>query len=311
MNVVLKVDEKTKQEMIEYYKDKLRDKTPPYAIFQAKDEDTIITLYQSGKVMFQGNSADVDASKWGIDIQDKQADKKTQELIDLYKNTNSIGSDEVGTGDYFGPVVVTSSYVSKDDIEFLKELGVRDSKKLTDDVIKAIAPKIIKKIKYESIILNPEEYNKYYNSYDFNFNKIKAILHNKVLFKLVNEIKKENLPIDYIIVDEFAREKSYYNYISDATDIQKDITFIAHAEDISYPVAVSSIISRFIFLQEMEKLRDKFHSTLPLGAGVNVDEAGKELVEKEDSLEKRNELLKKVAKYNFANTQRILGTKIM
>ena len=61
-----------------------------------------------------------------------------------YYYINSIGSDEVGTGDFFGPVVVTASYVSKDNIPFLEELGVRDSKKLTDQKILEIVPKIIK-----------------------------------------------------------------------------------------------------------------------------------------------------------------------
>ena len=61
MNVVIKVDEDTKKEMIEYYKDKMRDKKIPYVVFQAQEEDTVITMYESGKVMFQGKSADVDA----------------------------------------------------------------------------------------------------------------------------------------------------------------------------------------------------------------------------------------------------------
>ena len=54
MNVVIKVNDEVKQKMIEYYKDKMRDKKIPYAVFQAKDEDTVITMYESGKVMFQG-----------------------------------------------------------------------------------------------------------------------------------------------------------------------------------------------------------------------------------------------------------------
>lgn len=39
-------------------------KTPPYAVFQAEEDGTIITLYESGKVMFQGISADIDANIW-------------------------------------------------------------------------------------------------------------------------------------------------------------------------------------------------------------------------------------------------------
>ena len=150
MNVVIKVDDETKKKMIEYYEDKKRDKTPPYAIFQAEEEDTIITLYESGKAMFQGTSAFVDANMWKAQIDNDKDDTDSTD----YLNVTSVGSDEVGTGDYFGPIVVTSAYVKKDDIEFLKKLGCNDSKKITDDKILKIAPEIIKRIKYKSIILN-------------------------------------------------------------------------------------------------------------------------------------------------------------
>ena len=64
MTIVFKVSDKLKEKMVEYYKDKKRDKTPPYALFQADEAGTIITLYESGKVMFQGISADIDANMW-------------------------------------------------------------------------------------------------------------------------------------------------------------------------------------------------------------------------------------------------------
>ena len=195
MNVVIKVDDDTKKEMIEYYKDKMRDKKIPYVVFQAQEEDTVITMYESGKVMFQGKSADIDASHWGIEIEEKkQAKEDTRKKYDKYYHSNSIGSDEVGTGDYFGPIVVTATYVEKDDIEFLEGLGVMDSKKISDDKIRDIAPKIAKKIKYKSIILKNEEYNEKYGT-NFNLNKIKSIMHNNVLYQLANEIKE----YDYII----------------------------------------------------------------------------------------------------------------
>ena len=144
MNVVIKVDEQTKEKMIEYYKDKLRDKTPPYAIFQAQDMDTIITMYNSGKVMFQGLSADIDANMWS-ELAESTNNKEND--IEKYMYCSTIGSDEVGTGDYFGPIVVTASYVNTKDIDYLKSIKVADSKKLTDEQIKKIAPEIIKKIK--------------------------------------------------------------------------------------------------------------------------------------------------------------------
>ena len=301
MNVVIRVDDDTKKEMIEYYKDKMRDKKIPYVVFQAQEEDTVITMYESGKVMFQGKSADIDASHWGIEIKEKkQAKEDTRKKYDKYYHSNSIGSDEVGTGDYFGPIVVTATYVEKDDIEFLEGLGVMDSKKISDDKIRDIAPKIAKKIKYKSIILKNEEYNEKYGT-NFNLNKIKSIMHNNVLYQLANEIKE----YDYIIVDQFAYEESYYNYLKGIDKIQRGITFITKAEDKNMAVACGAIISRYLFLKEFDKLSDEVHVPLPKGAGVDVDKIGEELVEKYGE-----EILNKVAKKNFKNTDRILHTMI-
>lgn len=302
MNIVIKVNEETKQKMIEYYKDKVRDKKIPYAIFQAQEEDTVITLYESGKAMFQGTSADVDAAMWGTVLDNTKEKQEEQKKKDLkYHNCSSVGSDEVGTGDYFGPIVVTAAYVKKEDVERLEKLGVGDSKKITDEKIKKITPELIKIVKYRSMILTNKEYNEKYTK-DINMNKIKAILHNKVLYQLMTEEKPN---VEYIVVDEFAREKRYYEYLEEIPNIQRNITFMTKAEDKNLAVASASIISRYIFLKEFDKLCDSIHIPLPKGAGKDVDEIGEEVVEKygEDKL-------KEIAKFNFKNTDRILHTLI-
>lgn len=298
MNVVFKVDDETKEKMIKYYSDKKKDKEIPYVVFQAVDNDTVVTLYTSGKVMFQGVSADVDATMWK-----EMAGIKDEPKVDYskYHNCSSVGSDEVGTGDYFGPIVVTASYVKLEDVSFLERLGVGDSKKINDSTILKIAPQITKKVKYRSIILHNKEYNEKYSK-DINMNKIKAIMHNKMLYKLVTEEKPE---YDYIIVDEFAREKRYYEYIKDDPNKQTGITFMTKAEDKNLAVACSSIISRYIFLKEFDKLSDSLGIPLVKGAGSEVDKVGEEIVEKYGK-----DKLKEIAKLNFANTQRILRTMI-
>ncbi len=302
MNIVIKVNEETKQKMIEYYKDKKRDKKIPYAIFQAQEEDTVITLYESGKAMFQGTSADVDAAMWGTVLDNTKEKQEEQKKKDLkYHNCSSVGSDEVGTGDYFGPIVVTAAYVKKEDVEKLEKLGVGDSKKITDEKIKKITPELIKIVKYRSMILTNKEYNEKYTK-DINMNKIKAILHNKVLNQLMTEEKPN---IDYIVVDEFAREKRYYEYLEGIPNIQKNITFMTKAEDKNLAVASASIISRYIFLKEFDKLSDSIHIPLPKGAGRDVDTIGEEVVEQYGE-----EKLQEIAKVNFKNTDRILHTLI-
>lgn len=302
MNVVIKVNDEIKEKMIEYYKDKRRDKVIPYVVFQAQEEDTVITMYESGKVMFQGTSADVDASMWGVALENTKEKKEEKKKADLkYYNCSAVGSDEVGTGDYFGPIVVTAAYVTKEDIPFLEKLGVGDSKKIDDSKILKIAPEIAKKIKYKSVILSNSEFNEKYTK-DINMNKIKAIMHNRVLYQLVTEEKPK---YDYIIVDEFAREARYYEYLKNQPVVQRDITFMTKAEDKNLAVACGSIISRYLFLKEFDKICDSIHIPLPKGAGKDVDVIGEEVVEKygEDKL-------KEIAKINFKNTDRILHTMI-
>ena len=307
MTITIKTCDKTKKMMEEYYEDLRREKTPPYAVFQAIDGDTVVTLYESGKAVFQGKDADLASDYWieterinngKVEVSNsdnKPKDKKEDVNTNIYMFVNSVGSDEVGTGDYFGPIVVTASYVKKEDVPYLKELGVMDSKQITDEKIKVIAPQIAKKIKYKSIILANEDYNKYHSLY--NMNKVKAILHNKVLLEMMEE--KPN--VDYIIIDEFAKQFVYYNYLKDATKVQRGITFITKAENKNMAVACSSIISRYLFLNEYQKLEKEYNVILPKGAGTEVDKFGKALVDKYGE-----SILNKIAKKSFKNTERII-----
>lgn len=311
MVIVFKISENTKDKMIEYYKDKKREKTPPYAIFQAEEGGTIITLYESLKVMFQGISADVDANMWKdmeahlnngkMPEESKKKEKEKKDEKELYEERkkyyyiNSIGSDEVGTGDYFGPIVVTSAYVTKDDIPFLEELGVRDSKKLTDAKILEVVPKIIKKIPYETVVYSNEEYN---NHPDYNMNKVKAILHNKVLLGLM---KKENYNYDKVVVDQFCYPKNYFGYLKESNNVFRRIDFTTKAEDKCLSVACGSLISRYVFIKEMDKISKMLGKAVPKGAGTIVDEFGRRIVKKHGK-----DILKRIAKLNFKNTDKIL-----
>lgn len=304
--ITLKICEETKRQMIEFFEDLKREKTPPYAIFQAKDGDTVVTLYESGKAVFQGKDADLSSAFWIetekihsgsakiTDSREKEK-KKTEKILPI--RINSIGSDEVGTGDYFGPIVVTASYVSKENIDFLLNLKVKDSKKLSDEQIIQIVPKIIQKIPYQTFILKNKEYN-LRKSENMNMNQMKAILHNKVLY----ELKKKNYPYQYIVVDQFEPAFSYYKHIHNSTKKVDDIFFLTKAEDQCLSVACSSLISRYIFLREMNSLSESLGINLPKGAGPIVDEVAKKIVEKFGK-EKLNE----IAKLNFKNTDKILS----
>ena len=307
MTISFKVSDNVKKKIIAYYEDMKFEKTPPYAEFQVKDFDCVTTLYESGKIVFQGIGADIEASIWIeqerrlnnriIDVtgKEKEKDKKDKDK-DIQIMYSTIGSDEVGTGDFFGPIVVSAAYVSKEKINFLIDLGVRDSKKLTDDKIIKIAPSIIKEIPHSTIVLDNKSYNANHSS-DVNMNKIKAILHNKVLLNLVKDDK-----YDYksIVVDQFAFPKKYYSYIADVKEKVTGIYFMTKAEDKCFSVAAASIISRYVFLSEMKKLSDQIGFEIPKGAGPLVDEVAKTIVEKH-GYNKLNE----IAKMNFKNATKL------
>lgn len=308
--ITLKVSNNTKEKMVEYFADKKRDKTPPYAVFQTKEADTMVTLYESGKAVFQGISADIDANIWmetekhlnpnkKLEVKKVDNNPKTKDNTKKYNeklyNCTSIGSDEVGTGDYFGPIVVTAAYVTKENIPFLEKLGVRDSKKITDEHILKTVPEIIKQIPYSSMILNNEEYNNKYNE-KMNLNTIKAVLHNKVLLDMTKKYKN----YDYIVVDQFTQPFIYYKYINNLKEVQRNITFETKAEDQCLSVACASLISRFVLIKEFEKMSKEYGMKMPKGAGNLVDEAGAKLVNKYGE-----DILRKIAKLNFKNTEKI------
>ena len=309
---MFKPSENVKKKMIAYYEPLRKEKTPPYAVFQAQDADTIVTLYESGKVMFQGVCADIDVDIWrtmeknlngkDIEIKDSSEKKKDtkQEIENRYlKTISTAGSDEVGTGDYFGPIIVTATFVPKDKLGLMNELGVNDSKKVTDDKIKKLAPELMKEIPYVTLKLSNKEYNELK---DKNMNKIKAVLHNKALVKLFEQ--NPDIRPGKIVIDQFVYPKKYFEHINDMPKKVTNILFLIKAEHQVYSVAAASIISRYLFLREMYKISEELGSVVPLGAGVDVDNFAKDLVKK-----KGFDILKQYAKINFKNTEKLKEIK--
>lgn len=297
--ITLELNNEQMNIVLDFYEDFLIDNNNPYAIARAKIDDCVITFFKSGKVVFQGESASYEASIWS---EIKDDDKKIESPSPINSNyilTTHGGSDEVGTGDYFGPISVAATYVSNDDIKYLIELGVKDSKKLSDDKILEIAPKIISKIKYTQLCLDNIKYNELVAN-GFNMNKIKAYMHNQALSLL---IKKNNLNNPRLIVDQFAEKDLYYSYLREVKEVVRNIEFMTKAESSSPAVAAASIIARYSFLKHWELIEKHYNITIPKGAGAAVDTFG-QLFIKIHGLEE----FKKICKYNFKNTEKVLSS---
>lgn len=292
-----------------HYQSYLSHKTPPGSIFAAKTPNCAITAYKSGKVLFQGSGSEMEASKWGEPAKSSAPVKKEISVqSNLPENISSlsvIGSDEVGTGDYFGPITVVAAYVKKEHIPLLKELGVKDSKDLNDEKIVAIAKQIKDVIPYSLLTLHNEKYNKLQKS-GMSQGKMKALLHNQAIGHVLNKIAPEQP--EAILIDQFAKEEIYFQYLKNEPIVQrKNVFFSTKAEGVHLAVASASILARFAFIKHFDKLSEAAGFTITKGAGAKVDEAAARLIN-----EKGMESLPGFVKLHFANTdkaQRLASAK--
>ena len=302
-NTVLTVSQDTLLKMKEYYKNSLQSKVPQGGVFMAKPNGCTITAYKSGKVMFQGTNCDSEVKKWEAKST-VQAPKKTSSTSNSslpanFSNLAVIGSDEVGTGDYFGPMTVVASFVEPSQFELLKELGVKDSKELNDDDICHIAKKIIHVVTYSLLVLHNEKYNDLQEK-GYNMNKLKAMLHNQAIKNMISKLEGKNF--DAILIDQFTPPNLYFNYLKSTKEVIRDkVQFATKAEGLHLSVAVSSILARYAFLQQMDLLSEKAGMTLPKGAGAKVDQAAAKFIKL-----KGFDALRGFTKLHFANTEKAM-----
>ena len=272
----LKLDDLKIQKLKETFKDSIQKNPNEYVDTFIQKEDLTITIYKSGKVVFQGNDAFFYA----------------QAYLDS-KPVRQAGSDEVGTGDVFGPVCVCASIVEVDDMDYIAEKNITDSKALNDDYIRLIGPELIKRFKHSLLILDNKTYNTVHETN--NLNAIKAKMHNKAYLNML--AKGYDIP-KAAYVDEFCSVDNYFRYLSDEAQIYRDLIFETKAEE-KYPaVAVGSIISRYAFLEYMDKMNEKYHMSFHRGSSDTeaIDKDIQAFVSKYG----KNEL-KNVAKMHFKN----------
>lgn len=259
------------------YQHHLLEDSNPYLLFHAVHNGVDVLAYKTGKVLLQGDAV-------------------STELIALKQHLNredyaAIGSDEVGTGDVFGPIVVCTLYASVADISFLENLNVRDSKNMSDKTIISIAPKIAQRLIHSLLILPPKKYNELVTK-GYNLNKIKALLHNQAIIKTTSKIEQETP----VILDQFCTPQLYFNYIKDETRIFRSIDFHTKAESVHLSVAAASIVARYAFLVKMKEYQEKIGIALLKGASKEVDVLAKRVYD-----EKGINTLGLVAKLNYKN----------
>lgn len=264
----------------------------PYVTFAAKVKGVTVLVYTSGKVVFQGANAETIAEQFGY----QSANQSTSDTVSG-QNIPLIGSDEVGNGSYFGGLAVVASFVTPDDHALLKKLGVDDSKNLTDSKIRQIAPVLENNIKHKALLLSPQKYNQVVGKGKMhNAVSVKVALHNQAIYLLLQDGVKPKK----IVIDAFTSRQNYQKYLkNEANQFANPLTLEEKAEGKYLAVAVSSIIARNLFLENLDKLSQEVQYKLPSGAGSQSDKVASQILAAYGMSG-----LEYTAKLHFANTQK-------
>lgn len=299
MTVVLKVTPTQLTQLANHYTTAPQKGLPKGTCFQVKLPGVTVTGYHSGKVMFQGKLAQQEAARWSnvsATTTTGNDSHSTAGLPPHFAKLAVIGSDEVGTGSYFGPLTTAAVFVNRNQLQLLQKWGVEDSKKLSDPAIIKIAKQIIQVCPYHVVNIKPHDYNRLIQQY--NQAQLKAICHNFVLNQVLTKIAPQQP--DALLVDQFVKPQTYFRYLQGQSPIiSHHVFFKEKGESYHLAVAAASIVARYVSLQTMDQLSEAAGITLPIGAGLKVDQVAAHLLyEGKD--------LGEFAKLHFANTKKAI-----
>lgn len=264
-SITLTPSEKDIQAFLEHYQTSLAPSKNPYIRYFLKLPQATVSIYTSGKILLQGEGAEKYASFFGY-----QAVEQTSG-----QNLPLIGTDEVGNGSYFGGLAVVASFVTPDQHAFLRKLGVGDSKTLTDQKIRQIAPILKEKIQHQALLLSPSKYNEVIGD-RYNAVSIKVALHNQAIYLLL----QKGVQPEKIVIDAFTSAKNYDKYLAqEANRFSNPISLEEKAEGKYLSVAVSSVIARDLFLENLENLGRELGYQLPSGAGTASDKVASQILQ--------------------------------
>ena len=264
-SITLTPSEKEIQAFLEHYQSSLAPSKNPYIRYFLRLPQATVSIYTSGKVLLQGEGADKYARFFGYQLVEENRGQ----------NLPLIGTDEVGNGSYFGGLAVVASFVTPDQHAFLRKLGVGDSKTLTDQKIRQIAPILKEKIQHQALLLSPSKYNEVIGD-RYNAVSVKVALHNQAIYLLL----QKGVQPEKIVIDAFTSAKNYDKYLAqEANRFSNPISLEEKAEGKYLAVAVSSIIARDLFLENLENLGRELGYQLPSGAGTASDKVASQILQ--------------------------------
>ncbi|HSX11329.1 MAG TPA: ribonuclease HIII [Chlamydiales bacterium] len=263
---------------------------PPYTVFSAKKKGVSCTLYESGSLTVQGSEMDA-FIEFYLEPEILQSFKFSHPEAHLDLKPH-IGMDEAGKGDFFGPLCIAAVYAGGDGIKEMQHLGVKDSKRISDEGILKLAKKIRMGFPYTVIRLFPMKYNELYRKFK-NLNRLLGWAHAAALGDMVAKTGCKEALLDQFaekyVVENALKQKKIDVHLEQKTHGEEDLV-----------VAAASILARAGFLEGMATLSEEYGMEIPKGASSKVIAVGQKLVAKFG-----RDVLEKVAKTHFKTMSEI------
>ena len=197
-----------------------------------------------------------------------------------------IGVDESGKGDFFGPLVIAGVLTDEKNAKYFTELGMKDSKKLSDKKILYFAEEIKKNAPHSVIAISNGRYNELYSNIK-NLNKLLAWGHARAIENIL-----EKNTCEYALSDKFGDESLIKNALMKNGRSIKLEQMVRAESDIA--VAAASILARATFVQKMETMENSYGIKFPKGCSGLVKTAAAEFISKYGK-----DRLKEVCKTHF------------
>ena len=204
-----------------------------------------------------------------------------------------VGSDESGKGDYFGPLVVAAVAVTTTNWRVLVELGVQDSKNLSDARALAFADQIRAAFPNEVIAVMPRRYNELWTKMG-NVNQLLAWAHARAIENVIERAPEATAAV----ADQFGDESLIRNALFEHG--RKVQLVQMHRAERDPAVAAASILARAEFLRRLEQLSRDAGVRLPKGASAAVEAVARALVSSRGP-----GVLDGLAKTHFKTTSRV------
>lgn len=294
-----KLNDKQQQELTKLLgSSKYVPENVPHTQIAASIPNCRINLYKSGKLLVQGKAAE----EWVTFVLEPEILKEAmvgyEEFHDPEAFQPHMGIDESGKGDFFGPLVIASAFVDEGLVHKLRDMGVRDSKRISSDNVALNMARDIRKLlgdRCAMVTIGPRSYNRMYSKIR-NVNKMLAWGHARAIENLLEKVPE----CPRALSDKFGPTHQIERALMDkGKKIKLDQRTKAESDT---AVAAASILARAGFVYALKQMGKQQGFEVPKGASTKVRREAEKLV-----ADKGPGILLETAKCHFQTTDKVLA----